>query len=150
MARKSPSKAKALISFTPVDAYFARLSEPARTRLHELRNLIRPNVPSEAVECISYAMPAFRYRGALLCYAAFNRHYGLFPMNAQLIADLGKEVSGYKTSKGTLQFQLDTPPPTALVKRIVKMRVAQNQKRNKTWAASLMQTMLARYTWPSQ
>lgn len=71
-------------------------------------------------------------------------------MNAQLIADLGKEVSGYKTSKGTLQIPLDTPPPKALVKRIVKMRVAQNQKRNKTWAASLMQTMLARYTWPSQ
>lgn len=111
-----------------VDDYFARLPEPARTRLDEMRKLIRSAAPSEAVECISYSMPAFRYKGALVCYAMFKKHYSLFPMNAQLIVDLGDEVSAYKTSKGTIQFPLDTPPPKALVKKIVKMRAAQNQK----------------------
>jgi uncharacterized protein YdhG (YjbR/CyaY superfamily) len=132
MAGKSSSKAKAPLGSAAVDAYFARLPEPARTRLDELRKLIRSNIPSDAVECISYSMPAFRYKGALVCYAAFKKHYSLFPMNAQLIADLGEKVRGYKTSKGTIQFPLDTPPPNALVKKLVKMRVAQNQKCNKT------------------
>jgi uncharacterized protein YdhG (YjbR/CyaY superfamily) len=77
-------------------------------------------------------MPAFLYKGALVCYSAFKKHYGLFPMNAQLNADLGNEVSAYKTSKGTLQIPLDTPPPTALIRKVVKMRVAQNQKRKKS------------------
>ncbi|MGA8628978.1 MAG: DUF1801 domain-containing protein, partial [Terracidiphilus sp.] len=98
-----------------VDDYFARLPEPARTRLDEMRKLICSAAPSEAVECISYSMPAFRYKGALVCYAMFKKHYSLFPMNAQLIVDLGDEVSAYKTSKGTIQFPLDTPPPKALV-----------------------------------
>jgi uncharacterized protein YdhG (YjbR/CyaY superfamily) len=52
-------------------------------------------------------------------------------MNGQLIADLGSEVSAFKTSKGTIQFPLDTPPPKTLIRKIVKMRVAQNQKRKK-------------------
>ncbi len=114
-----------------VDNYFAKFLEPARTRLEELRNLIRSAAPRETVECISYSMPAFRYKGALVCYAAFKNHYSLFPMNAQLIADLGKEVGAYKTSKGTIQFPLNSSPPKALVRKIVKIRVEQNEKRKK-------------------
>jgi uncharacterized protein YdhG (YjbR/CyaY superfamily) len=128
MPTKRPTTTKTSSGEKTVDGYFARLPEPARTRLEELRDLIRSAAPHEAIECISYSMPAFRYEGALVCYAAFKKHYSLFPMNGQLIAELGKEVSAYKTSKGTLQFPLDTPPPKALVKKIVKMRAAQNQK----------------------
>jgi uncharacterized protein YdhG (YjbR/CyaY superfamily) len=132
LTAKRTSAGKAQPGSTSVDIYFARLPEPARTRLDELRNLIRSAVPSEAAECISYSMPAFRYKGALVCYGAFTNRYSLFPMNAQLIADLGNEISAYKTSKGTLQIPLDTPPPKALIRKIVKMRVAQNQKRKKS------------------
>ncbi len=114
-----------------VDNYFAKLLDPARTRLEELRDLIRSAAPREAVECISYSMPAFGYKGALVCYAAFKNHYSLFPMNAQLIADLGQEIGAYKTSKGTIQFPLDSSPPKALVRKIVKIRVKQNERRKK-------------------
>jgi uncharacterized protein YdhG (YjbR/CyaY superfamily) len=130
MTEKRTSAVKTPLGSAAVDDYFARLPDPARQRLDALRSIIRSTVPPDAIECICYSMPAFRYKGALVCYASFKKHYSLFPMNAQLIADLGKEVSGYKTSKGTLQFPLDTPPPKSLVKKIVKMRVAQNQKRN--------------------
>ena len=66
----SPEAAKA-----EVDAYFARLSEPARARLEELRTILRTAVPKDATERLSYSMPAFHYKGALVAYGAFKHHY---------------------------------------------------------------------------
>jgi len=112
-----------------VDAYLSKAPELARKRLSRLRTIIRSAAPREAEECISYSMPAFRYKGGLVCYAAFKNHYSLFPMNAQLVADLRDELKPYRTAKGAIQFPLETPPPAALVRKIVKLRVAQNQAR---------------------
>jgi len=72
-------------------------------------------------------MPAFRYKGALVSYAAFKNHCSLFPMQASLIDAMKDELKAYRTSKGTLQFPVDKPLPATLVKKIVKARVAENE-----------------------
>ena len=112
-----------------VDAYLAKVPEPARTTLEKVRATIRSAVPAEATEGLSYGMPAFRYKGALVAYAAFTDHCSFFPMNASLIDKMQDELKGYRTSKGTLQFPLDKPLPAALVKKMVKARMAENEKK---------------------
>ena len=110
-----------------VEQYLARVPEPARSTLQKVRAAIRAAVPAEATEVISYGMPAFHYKGALVAYAAFKKHCSFFPMNASLIEALGEELRGYRTSKGTLQFPQDKPLPVSLVKKMVKARVAENK-----------------------
>ena len=110
-----------------VEAYLARCPEPHRTTLEKIRAIIRAAAPKDATEVISYGMPAFRYKGALVGYAAFKEHCSFFPMSASLLDDFAEEIKGYRTSKGTLQFPVDKPLPAALVKKMVKARVVQNQ-----------------------
>jgi uncharacterized protein YdhG (YjbR/CyaY superfamily) len=110
-----------------VTAYLARVPEPARSTLEKIRATIRSVVPAEATEGLSYGMPAFRYKGALVAYAAFKNHCSFFPMQASLIDEMKEELKGYRTSKGTLQFPVDKPLSTALVKKMVKARVAENE-----------------------
>jgi uncharacterized protein YdhG (YjbR/CyaY superfamily) len=110
-----------------VEAYLTNVPEPARTTLKKLRATIRAAAPKEAEECISYGMPAFRYKGGLVAYAAFKKHCSFFPMSASLLDDFTRDIEGFRTSKGTLQFPVDKPLPPALVKRMVKARVKQNE-----------------------
>jgi uncharacterized protein YdhG (YjbR/CyaY superfamily) len=110
-----------------VTAYLAKVPEPARSTLEKIRATIRSAVPAEATEGLSYGMPAFRYKGALVGYAAFKNHCSFFPMQASLIDEMKEELKGYRTSKGTLQFPVDKPLSTALVKKMVKARVAENE-----------------------
>ena len=124
--RSSPAKEAKPAS---VDAYLAEVPEPARTTLQKLRATIRSVVPKDTIEILSYGMPAFRYKGALVAYAAFQDHCSFFPMQASLIDDLRDELKDYRTSKGTLQFPQDKPLPAALVKKMVKLRVAENEIR---------------------
>ena len=112
-----------------VDEYFASGPEPARSTLHQMRAAIRSAVPPDATESISYKIPAFKYHGPLLWYAAFSDHCSLFP-TAAVIAAFKKELRGYITSKGTIHFPLDKPLPTTLLRKLVKARVAQ-QLQNK-------------------
>lgn len=110
-----------------VEAYLAKVPEPARTTLEKLRATIRAAAPKDATEEINYGMPAFRYKGGLVGYAAFKQHCSFFPMSASLLDDFADELKGYRTSKGTLQFPQDKPLPAALVKKMVKARVQQNE-----------------------
>jgi uncharacterized protein YdhG (YjbR/CyaY superfamily) len=105
-----------------VDDYFARLSEPARSRLQKMRTAIRSAVPGEATEVISYQMPAFKHRKVLVWFAAFAKHCSLFPTPA-VIEEFKDELKGFATSKGTIQFPTENPLPLALIKRLVKARV---------------------------
>jgi uncharacterized protein YdhG (YjbR/CyaY superfamily) len=122
-ARKTKSTAD------DVDAYFAKLPEPARTTLSKLRTTIGSVVPSEATEQLSYRIPAFHYKGALVAYAAFKNHCSFFPMQASLIDEMQGELKGYRTAKGTLQFPLDKPLAASLVKKMVKRRIAENERK---------------------
>ncbi len=90
---------------------------------------IRGVVPRDATEQLSYGMPAFYYHGALVGYAAFKNHCSFFPMNASLIDAMKDELKEYRTSKGTLQFPQDQPLPPALLQKMVKARIAENEKK---------------------
>ena len=111
-----------------MDAYIARTPEPARRMLIKMREAIRASVPRDAWEVISYRMPAFRRGGVLVWYGAFADHVSLFPTGS-ILARFKDELSRFKTSKGTVQFPLDKPLPVALIKRMVKARVADCQRR---------------------
>lgn len=115
-----------------VDEYFVGVSEPGRSVLKRLRTTIRFAVPPETTETISYGIPAFNYHGTLVYYAAFAHHCSLFPGSAALLTTFKDELKGYRTSKGTIQFPLDKPLPTALIKRIVRARVAQKKPKQRS------------------
>lgn len=110
-----------------VDKYIARVPEPARSRLKEMRVAIRSAVPAETAEIISYQIPAFKTKRVLVWYAAFSEHCSLFP-TASVIEEFRDELAGFTTSKGTVQFRTDKALPTALIKKLVKARVAQCEK----------------------
>jgi uncharacterized protein YdhG (YjbR/CyaY superfamily) len=118
------SKAKGKGAPKSVDEYLARVPEPALTTLNKVRAAIRAAAPREATETISYGIPAFKYNGVLIWYAAFEKHCSLFP-TASVIETFKKELKGFSLSKGTIQFPTDKPLPSALVRKMVKARVAQ-------------------------
>jgi uncharacterized protein YdhG (YjbR/CyaY superfamily) len=111
-----------------VDEYLARVPEPARSTLKSIRALIRNAVPPEATESISYRIPAFRYKEVLVWFAVFSNHCSLFP-TASVIEAFKKELEGFSTSKGTIHFPTDKPSPAPLIKRLVKARVAQVERK---------------------
>jgi uncharacterized protein YdhG (YjbR/CyaY superfamily) len=129
-ANSAASTTKLSDSVAGVEAYLAKVPEPARTTLQKVRATIRSVVPAEATEGLSYGMPAFRYKGALVAYAAFKDHCSFFPMQSSLLDEMKDELKNYRTSKGTLQFPQDKPLPAALLKKMVKLRVAENKIRS--------------------
>jgi uncharacterized protein YdhG (YjbR/CyaY superfamily) len=114
-----------------VHEYLAGVPEPARSTLKKIREAIRSAVPTETVETVSYGMPAFKYKGMVAWFAAFSNHCSLFP-TASIIEAFKNELKGYSTSKGTIHFPTDKPLPTALVRKLVKARIAQNENRKPT------------------
>jgi uncharacterized protein YdhG (YjbR/CyaY superfamily) len=111
-----------------IEEYLAGIPEPARTTFNKLRAAIQSAVPSEATEIISYRIPAFRHKRVLVWFAAFSNHCSLFP-TAAVIETFRSELKGFSTSKGTIHFPTNKPLPTALIKRLVKARVAQNENK---------------------
>jgi uncharacterized protein YdhG (YjbR/CyaY superfamily) len=89
-----------------------------------MRAAIRSAVSPEATETISYGIPAFKTKKVLVCFAAFSNHCSLFP-TAAVIEKFKNELKGYSTSKGTIHFPTNKPLPIALIKKLVKARVAQ-------------------------
>jgi uncharacterized protein YdhG (YjbR/CyaY superfamily) len=112
------------------DEYLAGVPEPARTTLNKVRAAIRSAVPPEATETISYGMPAFKYKGVLVWFAAFSNHCSLFP-TAAVVEAFKNELKGFSTSKGTIHFPTDKPLPAALVKKLVKVRVVQIESKKR-------------------
>jgi uncharacterized protein YdhG (YjbR/CyaY superfamily) len=112
-----------------VDEYAARVPEAARGTFTQLRHAIRSAVPPEAVETISYRIPAFKHDRVLVWFAAFSNHCSLFP-TASVIEAFKHELKGFSTSKGTIHFPTDKPLPIGLVKKLVKARVAEDESKN--------------------
>jgi uncharacterized protein YdhG (YjbR/CyaY superfamily) len=114
-----------------VDEYLAGVPEPARSSLDRIRATIRSVVPPEATETISYGIPTFKYKGSLVGYAAFSNHCSLFPMGSSAIEVFKDELKNFQTSKGTIRFTVDKPLPAALVKKLVKARIAANENKKR-------------------
>jgi uncharacterized protein YdhG (YjbR/CyaY superfamily) len=114
-----------------VDKYLAAVLEPARSTLTTIRATIRSTVPPEATEGISYGIPTFKYNGALVWFAAFSKHCSFFPGSLAVIAAFKDELKDCQTSKGTIRFPVDKPLPAALVKKLVKARIAENERKKR-------------------
>lgn len=110
-----------------IDDYIAASAPAARPILEEIRRVVRAEAP-EAEEFISYRMPAFKQDGVLIYFAAFKNHIGVFPPVSG-DAGLAKDLSPYEGPKGNLRFPLDQPIPMPLIRRIVKLRLKQNDAR---------------------
>jgi uncharacterized protein YdhG (YjbR/CyaY superfamily) len=109
-----------------IDEYLARVEPEQRAALEALRQVIRKAAP-KAEEVITYGIAAFRQNGSLVGLSASAKHCALHPMNGHTVADFAADLAGYSTSKGTIRFTPDKPLPAALVRRIVKARVAENE-----------------------
>jgi uncharacterized protein YdhG (YjbR/CyaY superfamily) len=108
-----------------IDDYLAALSDDKRAALEKLRKTIRSAAP-KAEECISYQIPAFRLNGMLVGFGATANHCAFYPMSSSTVAAHKDELKDYETSKGTIRFQPDKPLPSALVRKLVKARIAEN------------------------
>jgi uncharacterized protein YdhG (YjbR/CyaY superfamily) len=127
MSRVKPTKRRSAAKHRArpksVEEYLAGVPEPARSTLKKMRATIRSVVPAEATEIISYRMPAFKHRRVLVWFAAFSNHCSLFP-TASVLEAFQDELKGFTTSRGTVQFPVGRPLPTALIKKLVRARVA--------------------------
>jgi uncharacterized protein YdhG (YjbR/CyaY superfamily) len=111
-----------------VDDYLAALPDRERAVLQKLRETIRSAAP-EAEEVISYRIPLYKHHGHLVGFAAFRNHCSLFVTNSAVRDQFAKELEPYKVEGTTVRFTVEKPLPTALVKRIVKSRMAENEAR---------------------
>jgi uncharacterized protein YdhG (YjbR/CyaY superfamily) len=121
-----------MASPTSVDDYLASLPEERRAAVEQLRETIRAVAP-EATETIAYDMPAFRSHGGqfLVSFAAYKAHYSLFPASGAVVDALGDEVTPYLAGKGTIRFPANKAIPVATVRKIVKVRLAENAARDR-------------------
>lgn len=111
------------------EEYFFRFPAEVQVKLEELRQTISKAAPG-AEEVISYKMPAFKYHGMLVYFAAYKNHIGFYATPTGHTA-FKKELSVYKEGKGSVQFPLDQPLPLGLVSKIVKLRVKENREKEK-------------------
>lgn len=119
---KSKTKAKT------IDDYLAALSDDKRAALEKLRKTIRAAAP-RAEEYISYQLAAFRLDGRpLVAFGASANHCALYPMSSSTFDAFQDDLRDYDTSKGTLRFSADKPPPAALIKKLVKARIEENKR----------------------
>ena len=114
---------------TTIAEYLATVSAEHRVALEKLRKTIRAAAP-KAEECISYQIPTFKQNGMLVSFGAWENHCAFYP-GARPIELHQDELKNFEVSKGTIRFQPNKPIPQALVRKMVKERVAQNESKLK-------------------
>jgi uncharacterized protein YdhG (YjbR/CyaY superfamily) len=117
-----------MTSFRPqtIDDILTNATPDQRAALEKLRRTIQATAPG-AEECISYGLAAFRLNGrALVAFGATANHCAFYPMSGTLVEAHRAELARFETSKGTIRFQPDAPLPTAIVRKLVKARMAEN------------------------
>lgn len=118
-----------LPKFNTIDEYLTTLTKDRRTALARLRKTIRSIIP-KTEECFSYGMPAFRLNGAVVAgFIATRQACSYFPFSGRTLTTLADEVSGYEQTKGSLHFDPDKPLPVALVRKLIRTRIAEQEQR---------------------
>lgn len=120
----NPSK----IRIETIDEYIATFPQDIQDILEELRKAIQESAPN-AKETISYGIPTFKLNGNLVHFGAFKNHIGFYPGGPSAVEAFKNELLQYKQGKGSVQFPLDKPLPLQLVKRIVKFRVKEKERK---------------------
>jgi uncharacterized protein YdhG (YjbR/CyaY superfamily) len=113
-----------------VDEYLANVPGEQRAALERLRTIIKAAAP-KATEYIGYGMPMYKHEGMLVSFAAFKNHLSFFVMSLALVRRFAADLVKYDPGKGTIHFQSDKPLPKALVTRLVKARIAENETRRR-------------------
>ena len=114
-----------------IDAHLAKVPAERRTVIERLRKTIRAAAP-RAVEALSYGVPSVRQDGrGVVAYAAAARHGSFYPMSSAVFRAFAADLRAYECSKGTIRFPYDAPLPAALVRRIVKARLAELAARSR-------------------
>lgn len=114
-------------SVKTIEDYILSQTAEKRESLYTLYETIK-KIASKAEEGISYQMPVFRLNGVLVYFGAAKNHIGFYPTPSAIIA-FKEALKPYVTSKGAIQFPYDKKLPIALIKKIVKFRVLENQKK---------------------
>ena len=109
-----------------VDDYLAALPEDARAALARLRKTIKAAAP-KATEVISYQIPAYKHHGLLVGFAALKNHCTFHIMSVEVTSAHAAELKDYKLGKASIRFEADKPLPAALVTKLVKARIAENE-----------------------
>jgi uncharacterized protein YdhG (YjbR/CyaY superfamily) len=110
-----------------IDEYLAHVKPDQRVALEKLRQVIRDVAPG-AQECISYGIPAFRLNGrSLVFFGAWVNHCALYPGDSITLKKFRNELRDFQISKGTIRFSPDKPLPVALLRKLVKARIAENR-----------------------
>jgi uncharacterized protein YdhG (YjbR/CyaY superfamily) len=113
-----------------VDDYLAAVPGEARATLEKLRKTIQAAAP-KATDTISYQIPTFKYHGPLVAFAAFPNHCSFFVMSPSVMEAHKDELKSYDTSKGTIRFPASKPLPAALVRKLIKARIEENEARGR-------------------
>jgi uncharacterized protein YdhG (YjbR/CyaY superfamily) len=116
---------------TTVTEYINAAPKEARQKLREMRATVRAAAPG-AAEGLKWSMPAYSYRRILVTFAAFKHHIGFYPTPPAVEA-FAKQLSGYKTAAGSIQFPLDKPLPLDLIRKITAFRVRESVDEDKKW-----------------
>ncbi|HEX7756566.1 MAG TPA: DUF1801 domain-containing protein [Niabella sp.] len=114
--------------FSTVGDYINHFSGIQKKRLQQIRNIIKQVAPAHATEVISYNMPAIKTQKVLVYYAAYAQHIGFYP-TAEPIKVFADALTGYKTSKGAIQFPLEEPLPAELIQQVVLYRIKHTEKK---------------------
>jgi uncharacterized protein YdhG (YjbR/CyaY superfamily) len=110
-----------------INAYLATLRGPRRDALDALRATIRKIVP-RAEECISYGLPAFRLDGEVVAgFCATAKGCSYYPFSGSTLAALAEDLSEYGGTKGALHFDPREPLPPALVRKLIRTRIAETK-----------------------
>src|SRR6266498_3490682 len=110
-----------------IDDYLAGVNTDQRLALEKLRKTIRAVAP-KVEECISYGIPAFRLNGrSLVFFGAWANHCSFYPGSSTTLKKFRSDLKSFQITKGTIRFSPDNPPPLALVKNLVKARIAENR-----------------------
>ncbi|RPI85464.1 MAG: hypothetical protein EHM42_06700 [Planctomycetaceae bacterium] len=124
---ETKSKSKVKSKPANIDEYLAAVSDVQRVALEKLRKAIKSAAPL-AEECISYGLCAFRQGRMLVGFGANDKHCAFYLMSNSTVAAHEDDLKGYDTSTGTIRFQPEKPLPAALVKKLVKARIAENAR----------------------